>query len=170
MIGYCGYNCHLCATRSEDPNARQKLVDGWRKYFGHENYTVENVQCDGCLSDSRIADKMCKARPCAKKKAVENCALCDEFSCDKVKSLMAHRIGMPVYCSPKTFHNRRRIQFVHEAIRKHAQPDQDSQEERQSSCMVIMLQEELGERSQINHRKTWSQNLLQKEMTSQIIF
>jgi len=79
------------------------LVDGWRKYFGHENYTVENVQCDGCLSDGRIADKMCKARSCAKKKAVENCALCDEFPCDKVKSLMAHRIGMLMYCSPKTF-------------------------------------------------------------------
>ncbi|MCK4669170.1 DUF3795 domain-containing protein [Candidatus Bathyarchaeota archaeon] len=68
MIGYCGYNCHLHAARSKDPNARQKLVDGWRKYFGHENYTVENVQCDGCLSDGRIADKMCKARPYAKKK------------------------------------------------------------------------------------------------------
>ena len=25
MIGYCGYNCHLCAARSDDPALRQKL-------------------------------------------------------------------------------------------------------------------------------------------------
>ena len=25
MIGYCGYNCHLCAARSEDPAVRQQL-------------------------------------------------------------------------------------------------------------------------------------------------
>jgi len=31
MIGYCGYNCHLCATRSDDPAVRQKLVHGWRE-------------------------------------------------------------------------------------------------------------------------------------------
>jgi hypothetical protein len=33
LIGYCGYNCHLCAARSEDFAVRQKLVDAWRKYF-----------------------------------------------------------------------------------------------------------------------------------------
>lgn len=32
MIGYCGYNCHLCAARSDDPAVRQKLLDGWKKY------------------------------------------------------------------------------------------------------------------------------------------
>jgi hypothetical protein len=55
MIGYCGYNCHLCAARSDDPAVRQELVDGWRKYFGHEAYTAENVRCDGCLADGRVA-------------------------------------------------------------------------------------------------------------------
>jgi len=103
MIGYCGYNCHLCAARSEDPAVRQKMVDGWRKYFGHENYTAENVHCDGCLSDGRIADKQCEARPCAKEKGVESCAHCDEFPCDKVKGLIGIRERMLVYCLPETF-------------------------------------------------------------------
>jgi tRNA U38,U39,U40 pseudouridine synthase TruA len=40
MIGYCGYNCHLCAARSDDPAVRQRLVDGWRKLFGHEDYIM----------------------------------------------------------------------------------------------------------------------------------
>jgi hypothetical protein len=102
MIGYCGYMCHLCAARSKDPNIRQKMIDGWRKYFGHQNYTVENVQCDGCLSDGKLADKECKARPCAIEKGVKNCVLCEEFPCDKVIHLLATREGLLLFCLPKT--------------------------------------------------------------------
>jgi hypothetical protein len=102
MIGYCGYSCHLCAARSRDPAVRQRLVDGWRKIFGHENYTAENVRCDGCMSDGRVADISCKARPCARERGVESCALCDEFPCDKMKHLMASRDGMMIWCRPGT--------------------------------------------------------------------
>lgn len=102
MIGYCGYCCHLCAARSDDAAVRQELVDGWRKVFGHQNYTAENVRCDGCLSDGRVADQECKARPCAREKGVENCAFCDEFPCEKMKHLMASRDGMLIWCYPST--------------------------------------------------------------------
>jgi len=94
MIGYCGYSCHLCAARSDDPRIRQKLVDGWRKIFGHENYTAENVRCDGCRADGRLADKQCKARPCAIERGVDSCAECDDFVCDRVRHLLAARDGM----------------------------------------------------------------------------
>jgi hypothetical protein len=94
MIGYCGYNCHLCAARSDDPEVRQKMVDGWRKIFGHEMYTAENVRCDGCLANGRLADKQCKARPCAIEKGIESCAVCDEFICEKVRNLLGSREGM----------------------------------------------------------------------------
>jgi hypothetical protein len=97
MIGYCGYNCHLCAARSPDPAARQKLVDGWRKIFGHEHYTAENVKCDGCRSDGRLADKHCKARPCAIERGVESCAVCDDFMCDKMRHLICSREGLLVF-------------------------------------------------------------------------
>lgn len=101
MIGYCGYSCHLCAARSDDPAVRQKLVDGWRRIFGHEHYTVENVRCDGCLSDGRLADKECKARPCAIERGVKNCAYCDDFVCEKVGHLLASREGMLIFCRPE---------------------------------------------------------------------
>jgi hypothetical protein len=94
MIGYCGYSCHRCAARSDDPAVRQKMVDGWRKIFGHENYTAENVRCDGCKGGGRLADKECKARPCAIERGVESCACCDEFICDKVRHLLGSREGM----------------------------------------------------------------------------
>jgi len=98
MIGYCGYNCHLCAARSDDPAVRQRLVDGWRKIFGHQDYTAENVKCDGCLSDGRVADQQCQARPCAREKGVESCAYCNEFPCEKIKHLIGSREGMLIGC------------------------------------------------------------------------
>lgn len=88
MIGYCGYNCHLCAARSDDPAVRQQLVDGWRKLFGLDMYTAENVKCDGCRSGGKLADKQCKARPCARRRGVDSCAQCDDFPCGKLKPLV----------------------------------------------------------------------------------
>ena len=98
MIGYCGYSCHLCAARSEDAEVRQKLVDGWRKLFGHEHYTAENVRCDGCKSDGRVADQSCKARSCARERGVESCAACEDFPCDRMRHLMASREGLLIFC------------------------------------------------------------------------
>lgn len=86
-LALCGYRCDLCAARSDDPQVRQRLVDGWRKYFGHTMYTVDNVRCDGCLNKGRLADTNCGVRPCAMEKGIENCAHCDEFPCDKLEKL-----------------------------------------------------------------------------------
>ena len=91
MLGRCGYRCDLCAARSDDPAVRQRLVDGWRKYLGHQMYSAENVRCDGCMNDGRLADKNCPIRPCAIEKDVQNCAYCDEFPCDKLKDFICSR-------------------------------------------------------------------------------
>ena len=91
MLARCGYRCDLCAARSDDPALRQRLIEGWRKYLGHEMYTVENVRCDGCMNDGRLADKNCPVRPCAIEKGVENCAYCDEYPCDKLEGLICSR-------------------------------------------------------------------------------
>jgi hypothetical protein len=101
-IGYCGYDCGACAARSDDVDVRRKLVEGWRKYFGHESYTAENVKCDGCRSDGVVADKNCEARPCARERGVESCADCDDFPCPRVRKLMASRDGMLLHCYPRT--------------------------------------------------------------------
>jgi hypothetical protein len=89
IIGRCGYRCDLCAARSDDRELRQKMVDGWRKYWGHERYTADNVRCDGCLVDGRLADTNCGVRPCVIEKGIPNCAHCDECPCDKLKRLLS---------------------------------------------------------------------------------
>lgn len=98
MIGYCGYSCHLCAARSDDPETRQRLVDGWRKIFGHEHYTAANVKCAGCPTEGEVADKQCMARPCAKERGVRACPYCDDFPCDKVRKLLASGDGILIFC------------------------------------------------------------------------
>ena len=108
MIGYCGYSCHLCAARSDDAAVRQRLVDGWYKIFGLENYTADNVRCDGCRGGGRHADKQCKAHPCATERGVDSCVLCGDFACDKVKQLLGSREEMLV------FHNRRMADVTEE--------------------------------------------------------
>ncbi|MFX0002773.1 MAG: DUF3795 domain-containing protein [Candidatus Hodarchaeota archaeon] len=98
MIGYCGYNCYLCAARSDNIKIRQKMVDAWRKYLGHEQYTAENVACEGCKSKgNKIADKKCEARPCAREKGFHSCAQCNDFPCNKVKHLITSSISMLTY-------------------------------------------------------------------------
>jgi hypothetical protein len=102
MIGYCGYNCYLCAARSDDINIRKKLVDSWRKYLGHQNYTPENVECKGCKSEGdTIADKQCEARPCAKEKDLDSCSQCNEFPCEKMSKLMGTTTMLLTFLTPK---------------------------------------------------------------------
>jgi len=60
-IGYCGYNCHLCAARSDDPDVRQRLVDGWRKIFGHQVTWVMNLPTAWHIAQS--AALIGRARP-----------------------------------------------------------------------------------------------------------
>jgi hypothetical protein len=94
---YCGYRCDLCAARSDDPEIRHKLVEGWKMYLGHEMYTVENVHCDGCCANGKHADQQCQVRPCAISHDVETCAECDEFVCEKVGRLLGERMGTMIF-------------------------------------------------------------------------
>ncbi len=90
ILARCGYRCDLCAARSEDPEIRQKLVEGWKKYLNLHMYDVDNVKCDGCYGETR-ADMKCPIRPCVIEKGIENCAYCDEYICDKLKPFLGSR-------------------------------------------------------------------------------
>lgn len=97
MISYCGFNCHHCGARSDDPKIRQKVVDGWKKFLHLDMYTVENIKCDGCRSNGKLADKQCQVRPCVTEKGLDNCAACDNFPCDKIERFIMHRYGFMLW-------------------------------------------------------------------------
>lgn len=90
MIGFCGIVCTECkgyiATQKDDDHLRKKIAEEWSKQF-NADIKPENINCDGCLSDSgRLIGHchVCEIRKCGQDKKVENCAYCNEFVCEKL--------------------------------------------------------------------------------------
>ncbi|MBN1433554.1 DUF3795 domain-containing protein, partial [Candidatus Fermentibacterales bacterium] len=50
----------------------------------------------------RLADRSCKARPCAIDRGLDSCAECEEFPCGTLRTLMASPAGMLLFCLPRT--------------------------------------------------------------------
>ena len=87
IIAKCGYRCDLCPAY--EPNVKsdadiKRMCDAWAKYFGFQIPPEEFSGCAGCIKEG--ADPNCPVRPCAIEKDVENCAHCDQFACDKLKT------------------------------------------------------------------------------------
>jgi len=90
MIAYCGIKCSDCqilhATRDDSEKARIEVAKIWSKQFGWD-LKAGDINCEGCLSEGGKLFSYCETcdvRKCAGEKAVENCAHCADFACDKL--------------------------------------------------------------------------------------
>ena len=88
MIGCCGLVCTDCpaylATLKDDNAQREIVARYYAEVFGL-NYKPEDINCEGCLSESEKRIEFCKAceiRKCCLEKKVENCAICKEQVCE----------------------------------------------------------------------------------------
>lgn len=98
ILSRCGFRCDLClAYRSNiesHPENRPLLSDGWFKYFGFR-IPPEKIICEGCLGDQpQTLDLGCPVRPCVIARGLENCALCDQYGCEKLKERLVTFEGM----------------------------------------------------------------------------
>jgi len=92
MIACCGLNCKECptyrATQDNNDEARQRVATQWSKMF-HMNFSIGDINCDGCLSGS---DRMfghcrnCQIRSCSIEKEYDTCAECDDYPCNKLSA------------------------------------------------------------------------------------
>jgi len=90
ILARCGYRCDLCPGYSgniESAEDRQWCSDGWFRYIGIR-YAPDEIGCHGCLDEEEPADPDCPVRPCVKEKGLDNCAYCEEFPCEKLKTRM----------------------------------------------------------------------------------
>ena len=89
IISKCGYRCDLCpvyeANFKLDPD-KQKMCDAWTKYLGSSVEPDAIEICQGCQKGG--GDPDCVVRKCAQEKFHINCAYCDDFDCEKLKSKM----------------------------------------------------------------------------------
>ncbi len=95
IIGYCGIICSDCpvlvATQKDDDIERKQVAEMFTKQYGKE-YKPQDINCDGCLSDSsRIFSycSVCETRKCGREKKVRNCAYCPQYPCEKLSKLFS---------------------------------------------------------------------------------
>ncbi len=93
IVSFCGLLCNECgafiATKNDDDKKRKEVAELWYKEF-KVDIKLEEINCSGCLSDSEPLFKHCKVcevRKCGKEKAVENCAYCDQYACEKLEKV-----------------------------------------------------------------------------------
>lgn len=93
IIAYCGLDCGKCdayiATQHNDIELKEKLAKKASEQFGRE-VTIDELDCDGCSNTGAHIDywAKCEIRKCAVTKMVDNCALCDDYACDKLNKFM----------------------------------------------------------------------------------
>lgn len=90
VIATCGLICSECpaliATRDGDDAALEALAKTWSEAHG-ATLTVADCRCDGCHSltgpwMSHCAE--CEIRACGAEKAVDTCADCSDYACEKL--------------------------------------------------------------------------------------
>ncbi len=87
MTAFCGLACYECpaflATRADDNEKRAEIAKEWSKQY-HADIKSENINCDGCKSDTgRLIGHcyVCEIRKCGMEKKVETCGYCADFPC-----------------------------------------------------------------------------------------
>ena len=75
----CGLYCGVCGIYIADRDRNIKLKERLTGVFG---VTVDEIQCEGCLSDKQFVHcETCAIRSCTIDKGIEGCHQCDDFPC-----------------------------------------------------------------------------------------
>jgi hypothetical protein len=97
FLSYCGLICNTCPiylvtrenNREDQTRKRIEIARLCREQYGLEYQPVDITDCDGCRTENgRLFSGCigCNIRQCAKQKAIESCAFCNEYVCDKLES------------------------------------------------------------------------------------
>ncbi len=90
LVGVCGLYCGACsiyrATQDKNEEKLQDFAQGLTNKTG-QKFTVDDVRCDGCLSNGRLDlwCRNCQIRVCSKLQSGKvRCADCDELPCSRL--------------------------------------------------------------------------------------
>jgi hypothetical protein len=84
LLAPCGLYCGVCgvmfATRDGNEKFREKLA-------GFYGVTVEDLHCEGCMSDTRATFcQVCHIRSCVQEKGYQGCHECNDWPCEYIES------------------------------------------------------------------------------------
>ncbi len=97
FIAPCGLYCGVCAVymahRDSNLKFKERLlavykgqVPGKGTLPGSENMTIDDIRCEGCLSnDVFMFCRHCDVRDCTREKGYEGCHQCGDFPCTHIE-------------------------------------------------------------------------------------
>jgi hypothetical protein len=92
LVGVCGLYCGACsiyrATQDKNEEKLQDFAQGMTTKTG-QKFTVDDVRCDGCLSNGRLDlwCRNCQMRVCEKLQSGKvRCSDCDELPCTRLNN------------------------------------------------------------------------------------
>jgi len=95
ILAMCGLDCAACpahiAYKTNDQALREKTAVEWSKAFNVEMKPAD-INCVGCLKTKGpqiLHCAECDIRKCGLGRKVKNCALCDDYPCDKISKFIA---------------------------------------------------------------------------------
>lgn len=95
MTAYCGLDCSGCdtfiATKDDDDTKRTQVAKEWSKLY-NADIKPEQINCKGCKSNGTELFnhcKVCDIRKCGLEKEVENCAMCENYICEKLENFFS---------------------------------------------------------------------------------
>ena len=92
LLAFCGLYCGVCgvyyATRDHSAKFLHRLLDMYReKIPGLENVTIDDLKCDGCMSDRvSLLCRGCSIKACSRQKGTDGCHECDAFPCEHIQT------------------------------------------------------------------------------------
>jgi hypothetical protein len=91
FLAPCGLYCGVCgvyyATRDNNTKFLEKLLDFYKGLLpGSDKLTVEDLKCQGCLSDkTSMFCSVCEIKKCVSQYGFEGCHQCSDFPCKHIE-------------------------------------------------------------------------------------
>ncbi|MCB2191871.1 MAG: DUF3795 domain-containing protein [Deltaproteobacteria bacterium] len=127
LVGICGLYCGDCPHYLADRLGDQEQLAALSQKSG---LPIEEVSCDGCLSDRVFRDcQECKHgfRACSAQHVVTWCFQCEEFPCQRLRAFSTEHVVNGIY------HHRRVIEDL-EYLRDKGTKDWVTSQENRSDC------------------------------------
>lgn len=92
LLAPCGLYCGVCgvyyATRDKNNKFMETLLNFYQdKMPGLENVSIDDLKCEGCLSDqTSLFCRTCSIKDCTHKKGYAGCHECNEFPCKHIEN------------------------------------------------------------------------------------
>jgi hypothetical protein len=94
MVAFCGLTCSECpaylATQRDDDEERRRVAETWSRQH-NADIKAEDINCEGCLPGHTKYFHYClecDIRACGVAREVDNCAYCDDYSCEKLERFL----------------------------------------------------------------------------------